>query len=129
MASWKGWRTWAHRLNRESATLYLAFRHQQTPWKARAVVLLVLAYLLSPIDLIPDSLPLLGYLDDLVIVPVGIALALRMVPAAVLVECRERADSIAQQLRTFTRIVTAVVLSSMIVVMLGIILLISVLVD
>ena len=62
------------------------------PWSAKAVCALVAGYALSPIDLIPDFIPVLGYLDDLVIVPLGIALAVRLVPAAVLAELREEAE-------------------------------------
>lgn len=82
----------AHLLKREVAALYFAYRDPRTPWLARLFCLLVVSYLLSPIDLIPDFIPILGYLDDLVLVPVGIALALRMIPPPVLVDAHQRAD-------------------------------------
>jgi uncharacterized membrane protein YkvA (DUF1232 family) len=75
----------------ETYTLYLAYRDPRTPWLAKAVTLLVVAYALSPIDLIPDFIPVLGYLDDLIIVPAGIALALKMIPTEVITNAREKA--------------------------------------
>ena len=72
-------------------TLYLACRDRQTPWYAKALAAVVAAYAFSPIDLIPDFIPFLGQLDDLVIVPLGIALAFRLVPSEVLVRCRDEA--------------------------------------
>ncbi|MDI6900941.1 MAG: YkvA family protein [Anaerosomatales bacterium] len=85
-------RQWARRLRRDSVALYLAARHPDTPWYAKLAAGAVAAYALSPIDLIPDFIPVLGYLDDLLIVPVGIALCVRMVPKSVMDECREQAE-------------------------------------
>ncbi len=82
----------ARRLKREVAALYFAYRDARTPWLARIFALLVVSYALSPIDLIPDFIPVLGYLDDLILVPVGIALALKMIPAEVMVDARQRAS-------------------------------------
>lgn len=84
-------RAWARALKRESHALYLAARHPATPWPAKIVAGLVVAYAFSPIDLIPDPVPLLGLLDDLILLPAGIALAIRLIPPAVLAECREQA--------------------------------------
>ncbi len=81
----------AARLKTETYALYLAARDPRTPWYARGVVILVVAYALSPIDLIPDFIPVLGYLDDLIIVPAGIALALTMIPAEVMADARQKA--------------------------------------
>lgn len=81
----------ARALKRETTALYLACRDPRTPWLARLVAAAVVAYALSPIDLIPDFVPVLGYLDDLVIVPAGLLLARRLVPVDVLAECRARA--------------------------------------
>jgi uncharacterized membrane protein YkvA (DUF1232 family) len=78
-------------LKRETFALYLAARHPGTPWYAKAFVAVVVAYAVSPIDLIPDFIPVLGFLDDLVLLPVGIWIAIRMIPPAVLDECRARA--------------------------------------
>jgi uncharacterized membrane protein YkvA (DUF1232 family) len=83
-------RAWA--LKRETYVLYLACRDPRTPWYAKALAGGVVAYALSPIDLVPDFIPVIGYLDDLIIVPLGISAALRMIPATVLDDCRVRAD-------------------------------------
>ena len=90
LASWKGR---AKELKREVYALYLAYRDPRTPWYAKALAAIILGYALSPIDLIPDFIPLLGYLDDLVIVPAGIALLIKLIPPEVLQECRERAQA------------------------------------
>lgn len=83
----------ARTLKQETLTLYFAARDPRTPWYAKAIAVVVVAYALSPFDLIPDFIPVLGYLDDLIIVPAGIALVLRLVPIEVLNECREQAKS------------------------------------
>ena len=82
---------WARKLKVEIYALYLAYRDPRVPWYARVFAALVVGYAFSPIDLIPDALPVLGYLDDLLVVPLGIALAIRMIPPLVLAECREEA--------------------------------------
>ena len=81
----------ARGLKSDTLALGLAFRDLRTPWYAKAFIFLVIAYALSPIDLIPDFVPLLGYLDDLILVPAGIALSLRMIPPEVMAEARENA--------------------------------------
>jgi uncharacterized membrane protein YkvA (DUF1232 family) len=86
------WRLWARQLKTETMALYLAYRDPRTPWAARLVIVLVVAYAFSPIDLIPDFIPVLGYLDDLVLLPLGIALAVRLLPADLMAECREQAS-------------------------------------
>ena len=78
-------------LQNEIHAIYIAARDPRTPWYAKALVILIVAYTLSPIDLIPDFVPVLGYLDDLVIVPAGIALALRCIPRDVIEETRKKA--------------------------------------
>ncbi len=82
----------AHRLKADTYALYLAARDPRTPWIARLLVAGIIAYALSPIDLIPDFVPVLGYLDDLILIPLGIALAIRLIPDDVLCECRARAQ-------------------------------------
>jgi uncharacterized membrane protein YkvA (DUF1232 family) len=81
----------ARALKSETHAIYLAALDPRTPWFAKALVLLVVAYALSPIDLIPDFIPVLGYLDDAIIIPAGIALALKLIPGAVMTQARERA--------------------------------------
>jgi uncharacterized membrane protein YkvA (DUF1232 family) len=83
----------ADALKNETYSVYLAARDPRTPWTARALVLLVVAYALSPIDLIPDFIPVLGYLDDLIIIPAGIALSLKLIPAEVMEDARQTAGT------------------------------------
>jgi uncharacterized membrane protein YkvA (DUF1232 family) len=85
---------WARMLKTEVYALYLAYKDPRVPWYARIFAACVVGYAFSPIDLIPDPIPVLGYLDDLVLVPLGIALAIRMIPSEVLGECREKARTI-----------------------------------
>ncbi|MDH5205513.1 MAG: DUF1232 domain-containing protein [Hylemonella sp.] len=84
--------SWAHRLKREALTLWFVCRHPGTPRLARAVAVFVVAYALSPIDLIPDFVPLLGYLDDLMLLPLLVLLVIRLTPAAVLDDCHRQAE-------------------------------------
>ena len=81
----------ANRAKIEVYAIFLAYRDPRVPWYARALAACVAGYAFSPIDLIPDFIPVLGSLDDLLLVPVGIALALRMIPQPVMAECREKA--------------------------------------
>lgn len=90
------WRTWARRIKRDLIALYLAYRDPRTPWYARVVAICVVAYAFSPIDLIPDPIPILGYLDDLILVPLGIMLAVRLMPPDVMAECRAEAQQRSQ---------------------------------
>lgn len=85
-------RRWARRVKRDVIALWLAARDPRVPWIAKAVSAAVVAYALSPIDLIPDFVPVLGLLDDLLIVPLGIMLAVRLVPAALMIEFRFDAE-------------------------------------
>ena len=99
-------------LRRELHALYLASKDRRTPWRAKALIALVIGYALSPVDLIPDWIPLLGFLDDLVVVPLGVLLARRMIPAEVLADCRARADArlLARPERKITLVVVLVTL-------------------
>jgi uncharacterized membrane protein YkvA (DUF1232 family) len=85
------WKQQARRLKLETYALYLAYRDPRVPWYARLFAACVVAYAFSPIDLIPDPIPILGYLDDLILIPLGLALALKMIPPAVMAECRAQA--------------------------------------
>lgn len=102
-------------LRQETLVLYLAARHPGTPWYARALAAGVAAYALSPIDLIPDFIPVLGYLDDLLIVPAGIALAIRLVPAPVMQECRARAGEAFAEGRPVSRAAAVAIIITWIV--------------
>ena len=86
-------RNWAGLLKRDVVALWLAARDRRTPWTARLVAGAVAAYALSPIDLIPDFIPVIGYLDDLIIVPAGIWLCLRLVPSELIAELRKEAEA------------------------------------
>jgi uncharacterized membrane protein YkvA (DUF1232 family) len=90
----------ARALRQEVITLWFAIRDPRTPVAARLVAAFVVAYALSPIDLIPDFIPVLGYLDDIVLIPLGIALALWLIPEPVLVVARERAATVARRPRS-----------------------------
>jgi uncharacterized membrane protein YkvA (DUF1232 family) len=85
----------AHSIKRDVIAVYLAARDPRTPWYVKALALAVAAYALSPIDLIPDFIPVLGLLDDLVLVPIGIAAVVRLIPAHVMEESRQAATMIA----------------------------------
>lgn len=85
-------RTWARALKHDVMTLWFVLKHPDTPWYARALAAIITAYALSPIDLIPDFIPVLGYLDDLIIVPAGVWLLLRIVPAQVLTDSRSQSE-------------------------------------
>ena len=84
-------RQWARTIKRDVHAVWLAARDPRTPWYAKALALAVAAYAVSPIDLIPDFIPVLGYLDDLVIVPLGVLLVVRLIPLEVMEEHREAA--------------------------------------
>ncbi len=87
----KSWKIKTKRLKTEVYALYLASKHPRTPWYAKVLAALIIGYALSPIDLIPDFIPVLGYLDDLVLVPLGIALLVKIIPKDILDECRAKA--------------------------------------
>lgn len=91
-------RTWARRMKRDVAVLWFAARDPRTPTSVRLLALAVTAYALSPIDLIPDFIPVLGYLDDVILVPLGIWLIVRLLPPAVLADARARADALTDRL-------------------------------
>jgi uncharacterized membrane protein YkvA (DUF1232 family) len=84
-------RKWAKELKQQTLVVYFAARDPRTPWPVRLLALLVATYALSPIDLIPDFIPVLGYLDDLILVPLGLVLVLRLVPRQVMLAAREKA--------------------------------------
>ena len=84
----------AKELKRKVGVLYLAFQNPKTPWYAKLLIGVVVSYALSPIDLVPDFIPVLGYLDDLILIPAGIALSIKLIPAEVINECEEKIDQI-----------------------------------
>lgn len=94
---WSRLRNWARRAKRDVVALWLAARDPRTPLLAKIVAGAVAAYALSPIDLIPDFIPVLGYLDDIIIVPLGILLAVRLTPAPLMAEFREAATQVLER--------------------------------
>lgn len=92
---WSKMKTWALRLKADIAALSSAARDPRTPWYAKALALVVVAYAMSPVDLIPDFIPVLGVVDDLILLPLGIALVLHFIPPAVMAEHRARKADIA----------------------------------
>ena len=103
------WKQQVRKLKKETLAIYLACKDSRVPWYARALAAVVVAYALSPIDLIPDIIPVIGYLDDLILVPLGIALVVRMIPPDVLAECREKAETAMAQTTPTSRIAAVVV--------------------
>jgi len=90
-------KAWARNLKRDSYALYLASRDPRVPWYAKALAIAIAAYALSPIDLIPDFIPVIGYLDDLILLPLGIWLAISLIPDEVMAECRASASAALQR--------------------------------
>jgi uncharacterized membrane protein YkvA (DUF1232 family) len=93
----EAWKQRARHLKMETYAIYLAYKDPRVPWYARLFAALVVGYAFSPIDLIPDPIPILGYLDDLILVPLGVVLALKMIPPDVMAECHEKAQAITSQ--------------------------------
>ncbi|MPZ41751.1 MAG: DUF1232 domain-containing protein [Rhizobiales bacterium] len=93
---------WARLIKRDVLALWLAARDPRVPWYAKVLAMAVAAYALSPVDLIPDFVPVLGYLDDLVIVPLGILAVVKLIAPALMAEFRERATSLAERPRSTT---------------------------
>jgi len=105
------WKRRARQLKAETYALYLAYRDRRTPWYARLFAACVVAYAFSPIDLIPDFIPVLGYLDDLILIPLGIALALKMVPPQVMADSRLKAQDLLAQDRPRNWIAAAAIIT------------------
>jgi uncharacterized membrane protein YkvA (DUF1232 family) len=101
--------TWARSIKRDVAAVGLAARDPRVPWYVKALAAVVVAYALSPIDLIPDFIPLFGYLDDLVIVPLGILLVIRLIPKELMAEFRKEADQ--RMTRPASRLAAAIIVA------------------
>jgi len=104
------WKQQVRTLKKQTYVIYLACKDSRVPWYARALAALIVAYALSPIDLIPDVIPVIGYLDDLILVPLGIILVLRMIPPGVLAEYREKAEATMSQTLPKSRSAAVVVI-------------------
>lgn len=104
------WKSLARQLNTEVYALYLAYRDPRTPFYARIFTACIVGYAFSPIDLIPDFIPILGYLDDLFLIPLGIKVAIGMIPPEVMNDCRTKAHSLFPDGKPVSRVAAAVVL-------------------
>src|SRR5918992_1103400 len=105
------WKRWARRLSAQTYALYLAHQHPRTPWYAKVFAALVVGYVFSPIDPIPDFLPGVGLLDEMVVVPIGILIAAKMIPRDILEECREKAREVAEGEKPVSRVAAVVVVA------------------
>ncbi len=114
------WKATVRGLKVETYVLYLAYRDPRVPWYARLLAVLVVGYAFSPIDLIPDPIPVIGYLDDLVLVPLGILLTLRLIPPDVRAECRAKAEALMQEGKPVNRVAAAVIVAIWLLVFAGV---------
>jgi uncharacterized membrane protein YkvA (DUF1232 family) len=105
------WKQWAQQVRTETYALYLAYRDPRVPWYAKVFTACVVAYALSPVDLIPDFIPVLGYLDDLILIPLGIIIAVKMIPAPIMAECREKARLTIQRGLPHSRAAVAIIIT------------------
>jgi uncharacterized membrane protein YkvA (DUF1232 family) len=106
----QGWKQRVRKLQIETYAIYLAYQDPRVPWYARVWAACVVGYAFSPIDLIPDFIPVIGYLDDLLIVPLGTMLALKMIPAEVMTECRGNAEAAMAEGHPVNRTAAAVII-------------------
>ena len=111
-----GWKSRVRQLKRETYALYLVYRDPRTPWYARLFAACVVGYAFSPIDLVPDFIPVLGHLDDLALVPLGILLALKMIPPEMMAECREKAEDVVAQGKPVNWAAAAIVIATWLLV-------------
>lgn len=105
------WKRRARQLSAQTYALYLAYRHPETPWYAKVFAALIVGYVFSPIDPIPDFIPGVGLLDEIVVVPIGVWIAARMVPRDVLEECQEKARAVAQGEKPVSRMAAVVIVA------------------
>ena len=107
----RAWKRWARKLKTETYALYLAYRDPRTPWYAKVFAALIVGYVFSPIDPIPDFIPVVGLLDEMVVVPIGVWIAAKMVPREVFEECQEKARAVAQGEKPVSRVAAVVVIA------------------
>ena len=107
----EAWKQRARQLSAQTYALYLAYRHPRTPWYAKVFAALVVGYVFSPIDPIPDFIPGVGLLDEMLVVPIGILIAAKMIPQEVLEECREKAWEVAEGEKPVSRAAAVVVVT------------------
>src|ERR671910_2086544 len=109
--SWEAWKRRARQLSAQTYALYLAYRHPRTPWYAKVFAALVVGYVFSPIDPIPDFIPVVGLLDEMVVVPIGVLIAAKMIPRDVMEECQEKAREVAEGEKPVSRVAAVAVVS------------------
>src|SRR5215204_4095968 len=109
--NWEAWKRRARRLTAQTYTLYLAYRHPETPWYAKVFAALIVGYVFSPIDPIPDFIPSVGLLDELAVVPIGVIIARKMIPEDVFEECREKAREVSEGEKPVSRVAAVVVVA------------------
>jgi uncharacterized membrane protein YkvA (DUF1232 family) len=107
----EAWKRWARQLSAQTYALYLAYRHPRTPWYAKIFAAVVVGYVFSPIDPIPDFIPGVGMLDEMVVVPIAVLIAAKMIPCPVMEECREEAQEVAEGEKPVNRIAAVVVVA------------------
>ena len=107
----KTWKRWARQLSAQTYALYLAYRHPKTPWYAKVFAALIVGYVFSPIDPIPDFIPGVGLLDEMVVVPIGVLIAAKMIPREVFEECQEKAREVAEGKKPVSRVAAVVVVA------------------
>ena len=109
--NWQAWKRRARQLSAQSYALYLAYRHPRTPLYAKVFAALIVGYVFSPIDPIPDFIPGVGLLDEMVVVPIGILIATKMIPREVFEECKEKALEVAEGERPVSRAAAVVIVA------------------
>jgi uncharacterized membrane protein YkvA (DUF1232 family) len=105
----QSWKQRARQLSAQSYALYLAYRHPNTPWYAKVFAALIVGYVFSPIDPIPDFIPGVGLLDEMVVVPIGVLIAAKLIPREVMEECQEKAREVAEGEKPVNRVAAVVV--------------------
>ena len=107
----KTWKRWARQLSAQTYAIYLAYRHPKTPWYAKVFAALIVGYVFSPIDPIPDFIPVVGLLDEMVVVPIGVLIVAKMIPRQVMEECQEKARQRAEGEKPVSRAAAVVVVA------------------
>lgn len=108
----EAWKRRARQLTAQTYALYLACRHPRTPWYAKIFAALVVGYVFSPIDPVPDFIPGVGLLDEMVVVPIGVLIAAKMIPHQVMEECREKAREVAEGEKPVSRVAAVVIIAA-----------------
>jgi len=109
--NWQAWKRRARQLSAQTYALYLAYRHPRTPWYAKVFAALIVGYVFSPIDPIPDFIPGVGLLDEMVVVPIGVLIVAKMIPQDVFEECKEKARGVAEGEKPVSRVAAVVVVA------------------